>query len=69
MNNDVLLSDYYFCPNTGKRIPYNILRIKELERNVINEHLTIAKEYYFVKKCPYCGKEHYYNQRNTLLLC
>ena len=68
MNNDALLSDYY-CPNTGKRIPYNILRIKELERNVINEHLTIAKEYYFVKKCPYCGKEHDYNQRNTLLLC
>ena len=61
MNNDVLLSDYYFCPNTGKRMPYKALRIKELERNVINEHYTIAKECYCVKKCPYCGKEHDYN--------
>ena len=42
-------------------MPYKALRIKELERNVINEHYTIAKECYSVKKCPYCGKEHDYN--------
>ena len=61
MNNNELLNNNYFCPNTGKRMPYKALRIKELERNVINEHYTIAKECYCVKKCPYCGKEHDYN--------
>ena len=49
-----------FCPDTGQEIVGVDKRI----------YVSLTADGKFkIEKCPYCGKEHYYNQRNTLLLC
>ena len=63
----------YYCPNTGKHIPFNLIKRKTLERIDISETVTFAKQCYVVRNCPYCGEEHefeispdYDNYYNTL---
>lgn len=48
----------YYCPNTGKHIPFDLIERKILERYNESDTVTIEKTFYVVKNCPYCGEEH-----------